>query len=71
MKKLLSTRLKERTETIEFRQIKKKLNIAAENRRSTFTIWKIAPETIIMLENEGITVREIVLHNINQFELSW
>jgi len=71
MKKTLSTRLRERTETIEFRAIKAKLMVVAQNKGNSILLMQIAPETITMLQNELLTVEQIEDHGYKKFKISW
>ena len=59
MKKTLCTRLTERMQTVEFRKIRKLLNVAAENKIQQYMIPVIGYDTINMLQNEGLTVEKI------------
>jgi len=71
MKKTLNTILKERTETIEFRAIKKQLMNVAQNRGTFLLRLTIAPETVTMLQNELLTVEKIKDHGYEKFKISW
>lgn len=71
MKKNLASRLRERTETIEFRKIRTGLQNAAQNKRDEFLIISLQPETIIQLQNEGIRVERIVEFGYPKYKLSW
>lgn len=71
MKKNLATILRERTETIEFRAIRKGLMTAAQNGKNEFRKLIIQPKTIIMLENNGIEVKKVNEHGYETFLLSW
>lgn len=70
-KKLLSQLLKERTDTIEYRAIRKQLMIKAQNNGSDYRIMRISDKTIIMLQNEGIKVEKITEFNTVKYLLSW
>lgn len=72
-KKLLSTILNERTESIEYRAIRKQLMIQAQNRKSEFLVLKakMNDHAITQLQNEGITVKEIDDHGFIKYKLSW
>lgn len=71
-KKLLSTILRERSETVEYREIKSQLMKCAQNKKYSFRRMKISPETRVMLENEGITLTEINEgENYKVWELTW
>ncbi len=71
MKKLLSTILKERTDTIEFRAIRKNLMVCAQNEKFEYRTLKLQPKTITLLENNGIKVEETEEHGYKAFKLSW
>lgn len=71
MKKTLSTRLRERTETIEFRAIKSKLMVVAQNKGNSILLMHIQPETITMLQNELLTVEQIQDHGYKKYRISW
>lgn len=71
MKKTLNTILKERTDSIEFRAIKKQLMNVAQNRGTELLKLQISPETIIMLQNELLTVTEIQDHGYKKYKISW
>lgn len=71
MKKTLATRLKERTETIEYRAIVKKLMVVAQNKGNFILLMNIQPNTIIMLQNEMLTVELIEDHGYKKYKISW
>lgn len=71
MKKLLATRLKERTDTIEFRRIRAALNVAAQNRKTEYRVLNIDQSTILMLQNEGLTVEKINEDGWQKYKVSW
>lgn len=71
MKKTLNTTLKERTDTIEFRAIRKQLMTVAQNGGNQLLRIKIEPKTITMLENELLTVEKIKPHGYETFKISW
>lgn len=70
MKKLLANRLRERQETIEFRKIKSRLMVQAQNNVSCYYQVFITEKTIIMLQNEGLTV-EKVIDGTEKYKVSW
>ena len=70
-KKLLSTILRERTETIEFRAIRKQLLVVAQNTGTEYRTLHIQPKTITMLENNGIKVEKVNEHGYEVFKLTW
>lgn len=71
MKKTLATRLKERTETVEYRAIVKKLMIVAQNKGNFILLMSISPDTLTMLQNEMLTVTEILDHGYKKYKISW
>jgi len=71
MKKTLSTILKERTDTIEFRAIRKQLMIVAQNSKAEYRTLSIQPKTITMLENNGITIEKVNEHGYEAYKLTW
>lgn len=71
MKKTLNTILQERTNTIEFRAIRKQLMNVAQNKGTQLLQLSIEPETIIMLQNELLTITEINEHGYKKYKISW
>lgn len=71
MKKNLATRLRERTDTIEYRNIVAKMMKYAQDKRDIFYALHLQPETIILLQNEGIKVEQIIEFGNKKFKLSW
>lgn len=71
MKKTLNTILKERTDTIEFRAIKKQLMTVAQNSGTHLMRLSIQPKTIVMLENELLTVEKISPNGYETYKISW
>lgn len=71
MKKTLNTLLTERTRTIEFRSIRKQLFVVAQNKKNFLLRLNIEPETIIMLQNECLTVEKINEHGYETYKISW
>lgn len=71
MKKTLSTILKERTDTIEFRAIRKKMMDAAQNSKAEIRQLRIEQKTIIMLQNNGINVEKINENGYDIYKCSW
>lgn len=71
MKKTLNTILKERTETIEFRAIRKQLYNVAQNGGNYLFRLQIEPKTIAMLENELLTVEKVSPHGYETYKISW
>lgn len=71
MRKNLAIRLKERTETIEFRKIRTALNSAAQNRNSEYRLLRIEDYTINLLQNEGLKVEKITEFGTEKFKISW
>lgn len=70
MKKLLANILKERTETIKYREIRKQLMIQAQNRKNSFLRLYIQQDTILRLQNEGLTVEKIN-DGMEKYKISW
>lgn len=71
MKKTLNNILRDRTNTIEFRAIRKQLMNVAQNRGTYLLRIKIEPETIVMLQNELLTVQKINEHGYETYKISW
>lgn len=71
MKQTLNNILKTRTDTIEFRAIRKQLMTVAQNGGNSFIRLTIEPKTITMLENELFTVKKINEHGYETFKISW
>lgn len=71
MKQTLNNILKTRTDTIEFRAIRKQLMTVAQNGGNSFIRLTIEPKTITMLENELLTVKKINEHGYETFKISW
>lgn len=71
MKKLLSTKLRERTDTVEFRKIRRQLMQFADDKKYEFRILRLQQGTINMLQNEGIKVTAIKEHGCDKLLLSW
>lgn len=71
MKKTLNNILKERTRTIEFRAIRKQLMNVAQNGGNQLFRLKISAETILMLENELLTVELVNEHGYDTYKISW
>lgn len=69
--KLLSTILKERTETIEFRALRKRCMVAAQNEKNFIRSISIQPKTIIMLQNQGLNVQKSKENGYEVYILSW
>lgn len=70
-KKTLATILKERTDTIEYRAIRKQLMIKAQNRSNEYRVISLQDRTITMLQNEGISIEKITEFGQDKFLLSW
>lgn len=70
-KKTLATILKERTETIEYRAIRKHLINTAQNGKNEYRIMRITDKTIVLLQNEGIHVEKITELGCSKFLLTW
>ncbi len=73
MKKNLAYRLREKTETIEYRKIRTKLNAIAGNKevKQEFRTMYLEPETINLLLNEGITINQITEFGYKKYLLTW
>lgn len=71
MKKTLATRLKNHTDTIEFRAIKKQLYIIAQNNGNCYLTLKLQPKTLLMLQNECLTIEKINEHGYEKYKISW
>lgn len=71
MKKNLATRLRERTETIEYRAIQTRLNAMAQSNRKEFLIINMQPDTIVRLQNEGITIDQFIEFGTKKYRLTW
>lgn len=71
MKKTLSTILRERTDTIEFRAIRKALYVVAQNSKSEYGTLRIEPKTITMLQNNGINVEKINENGYDLYRVTW
>lgn len=70
MKKTLKTILNERTQTIEFRAIRKQCMNIAQNKGNQCLRIYISPETIVMLQNEMLTVEKIN-DGTEKYKISW
>lgn len=70
-KKNLATILKERTDTIEYRAIRKNLMNTAQNWKNEYRILRITDKAIVMLQNEGINVEKITELGCSKFLLTW
>ena len=71
MKKLLSTRLAERTESIEYRAIVKQLMILAQNRKNEYRLLRIRDYARNRLQNEGINITQITEFGTDKYLLTW
>jgi hypothetical protein len=76
-KKLLRTILIERTETIEYREIRKALMTVAQNNkdnnpeRNCYRVLKMKQDTLIKLQNEGLTVEKIKDNGYEKYKIRW
>lgn len=72
-KKNLAYRLRERNETIEYRRIRTALNGVAQSKhaKQEYRVMHLEPETIIMLQNEGITIAKINEFGTDKYLLTW
>lgn len=71
MKKTLKNILIERSDTIEYRSIRKQLMNIAQNGGNQYFRINIEPKTITRLENEMLTVEKIVDHGFKKYKISW
>lgn len=73
MKKNLAYRLRERTETIEYRSVRTKLNAVAQNRfaKQEFRAMYLEPDTINILQNEGICIEQVTEFGCKKYLLTW
>jgi hypothetical protein len=71
MKKTLKNILIERTDTIEYRAIRKQLMIVAQNGGNTFHRIAISDKTITQLQNELLTVEKVNEHGYEKYKISW
>jgi len=72
-KKLLSTILKERTESIKYRAIKKILMGIAQNEKKEclILVHKLDNYALTTLQNEGITVKKVDDFGHKKYKLTW
>ena len=70
-KKLLSTILAERTESIEYRQIRSQLMTLAQNHKNELFRLRVGEYALNRLRNEGINVELINDFGTDKFKLSW
>jgi len=70
MKKTLKNILIERTKTIEYRAIRKQCMNVAQNGGNQVLRIRITPETIVMLQNEMLTV-ELINDGTEKYKISW
>jgi len=71
MKKLLSTILHERSDTVEYRAIRKQLMNCAQNNKFEYRRIQIEPKTITMLQNNGINVNQEEENGYKVWLLTW
>lgn len=71
MKKTLNLILKNHTDTIEFRAIRKQLMTVAQNGGNQLLKMRIEPKTITQLQNELLTVEQIEEHGYKKYKISW
>lgn len=70
-KKLLSTILKERTESIQYRKVRTQLMVQAQNNRNSLLIMYLDDYTLTRLQNEGLTVEKIQEFGYDKYRISW
>ncbi len=70
MKKLLANRLRERQDTIEFRRIRSRLMVQAQNNVNYFYIVHMTEKAITQLKNEGLNVDKVI-DGTEKFKISW
>ena len=72
MRKTLAMQLRERSETIEYRALRARLNAVAQdkNRVQEYRIIHLQPE-IVKLQNEGIVVKKITEFGCDKYLLTW
>ena len=71
MKKTLKNILIERTDTIEYRAIRKQLMNIAQNGGNEFYRLHIADKTVTQLKNELLSVELIEDHGYKKYKISW
>lgn len=71
MKKLLSTLLNERTESIEYRAIRSNLIKTAQQGKNEFRLMRIGGYALTRLSNEGINVTKINEFGFDKYLLTW
>jgi hypothetical protein len=71
MKKTLKIILQERSDTIEYRDIRKQLMNIAQNNGNQLLRLRIEPKTIMQLQNEMLTVEKITEHGTEKYRISW
>ncbi len=71
MKKTLKTILLERTDTIEYRAVRKQLMTVAQNGGNQLLRMNIEPKTVTQLQNEMLTVELIEDHGYKKYKISW
>jgi len=70
-KKLLSTILKERTESIEYRSIRSQLMTLAQNEKNSLLRIRIGDYALNRLRNEGLTIELIKDFGTDKYRVSW
>lgn len=70
-KKLLSTVLLERTESIQYRKVRSQLMNMAQNEKREMFILKLDEYTTNRLQNEGITIEEDTQFGYKRLKLTW
>ena len=71
MKKTLNRILQERTDTIEFRAIRKQLMNIAQNGGNSMLRIHIEQKTLAQLHNENLTVEQVTDYGTKKWKISW
>jgi hypothetical protein len=71
MKKTLRTILLERTDTIEYRSIKKRLMVIAQNGGNQLILLHLSVKAQIQLNNEQIDTEKFNDHGYEKWKISW
>lgn len=71
MKKTLKNTLLERTNTIEYRAIRKELMKIAQNGGNTYYRIALSEKVITQLQNEMLTVEQIEDHGYKKYKITW
>ena len=71
MRKLLSTLLNERTESIEYRAIRANLMKVAQSGKNEYRTIKICQYALDRLQNEGISIEQVNEFGYDKYLLKW